>query len=560
MTNASPPRGSAPATAACALAAAWLLWTGPALGQEPVARVEQGLLQGGASSGATSVFKGVPYARPPVGGLRWKPPEAASAWAGVRGATEYGPACMQPDSPANSFYFFEETNQSEDCLYLNVWAPKDARNAPVMVWIHGGALINGSAKDPWYDGRALAERGVVVVTINYRLGVFGYFSHPELSAESPHRASGNYGTLDQIAALKWVKRNIAAFGGDPARVTVFGESAGALSVAQLMASPLAAGLFQGAIAQSVYLPAMPELRASRFGLAPAEASGAEFGRKHAVPTLADLRGMPATALQRAAEEDISVIGGTTGVVDGWVQRAQIFETFAQGNQAKVPFITGFNSGEQRALDPGALPPFPRTPAEYEARVRSAYGDLADAFLRLYPAGSVTDSSYAAVRDAYYGWAVEQLARTHSKLTPSTWVYYFDHVYPSAAARGLGAFHSSDVAFVFGSVGPGAVTLSNWPSAPSGGEDVAMSHTLMDYWVAFARTGRPAPKGQPTWPSFEVGQRSYMALRDGAAVPSAELMPGMFELQDAYMRRLEAAGRNWSWANMGVAATPLAAPD
>lgn len=532
---------------------------GQADGAEPRVRIDAGQLRGAATAdGATVVFKGVPYARPPVGDLRWRPPQPVAPWTGERAATRVGSACLQLSDPPTTFYAFDEPDQSEDCLYLNIWSPKGARQAPVMVWLHGGSLLNGAGGDPWYDGEALARKGVVLVTINYRLGVFGYFSHPDLSAESPHRASGNYGTLDQIAALRWVRRNIAAFGGDPARVTIFGESAGALSVTHLMASPLARGLFQGAIAQSAYLPAMPELRTERFGLASAEATGAAFGREHGAPTLAALRALPGDKLLAASASTYGALGGATAVVDGWVQPAQIFETFEQGRQAKTPFIAGFNSGEQRALDAGALPPFPATTAEYEARARAGYGDLADEFLRLYPAHAVTDSSYAAVRDAYYGWAVELLVRAHSKVTPATWMYSFDHVYPSAAARGLGAFHASDVFFVFGHVGPGSITLPNWPSPPQGPKDIAMSETLMDYWVAFARRGRPEADGRPTWAPFDAAGQAYVAFREGEAVPGHHLSPGMFELQDAYIRRLAAAGRTWSWANMGIAAAPAAA--
>ena len=522
----------------------------------PVVRIESGLIRGTRSIEGVVAYKGVPYAAPPVGELRWKPPQSAPGWRGVRPATEFGSACLQFPTPPESFYTVDQPWMSEDCLFLNIWVPVGAKNLPVMVWIHGGALIWGAGSDPWYDGARLARRDVVVVTFNYRLGVFGYFSHPELSAESPHGASGNYGTLDQIAVLQWVKRNIASVGGDPARVTVFGESAGALSVAHLMASPLATGLFQGAIAQSVYLPAMPELRSSRFGLASAEAVGAELGRLADAPTLAELRAMPAPVLQDASIGLYSRIGGTTAVVDHWVQPAQIFETFDRGRQATVPFIAGFNSGEQRALDAGTLPPFPADAAAYEDRVRLAYADLAPEFLRLYPANTVVDSSYAAVRDAYYGWAVEKLLRAHGRVCPTTWMYYFDHAYPPAAARGLGAFHASDILFTFGNIGPDAVLPPNWPSPCDSPADIAMADTLMDHWVAFARTGCPASEGHPAWPFFDPDRQAYLLFQDGEASSGQRPMAGMFELQDAYMTRLGVAGRSWTWENIGTAATPI----
>lgn len=452
---------------------------------------------------------------------------------------------------------------SEDCLFLNISAPAGVRNAPVMVFIHGGALFTGSGMSPRYAGVKLAQRGVIVVSINYRLGIFGYFAHPELSRESPHKASGNYGTLDQIEALKWIKRNITAFGGDPNRVTIFGQSAGALSVTHLLASPLAAGLFQRAIAQSGYLPAMPYLRKAKFGLAPAEEQGALFGQSHGASTLAALRAMPADALLKAAAQvyESNYYGmplGATAVVDGWVQPVQVFEAFEAGTENKVPFIAGFASGEMRSLDRDILPPFPNSSQEYDSRVRNAYGDLAAAFLRLYPSTSPSDGAYDSLRDAYFGWGMERLARLHSRSVPSTWFYYFDHVSAGAKARNLGAFHSSDVPFVMGNVGPGAFAPRNWPAPPSAETDIAVSEGLMDYWAAFANAGRPSPSDRPEWPSFNTANRSYLLINDGRITPSSDLMPGMYELQNERMRRLRESGSvQWNWLRTGPTA-PLPA--
>lgn len=527
---------------------------------ERMVRVDTGVLQGIATGDpAISAFRGIPYAAAPTGALRWRPPAPAAAWEGVRQAAEPGASCLQPVTPPDAFYTIDQPRMSEDCLFLDVWAPDGARGLPVMVWIHGGAFVWGAGSEPWYDGTRLAAKNIVVVTFNYRLGVFGYFAHPGLSAESPHGASGNYGTLDQIAALEWVRRNIAAFGGDPTRVTIFGESAGALSVVQLMASPLAAGLFGAAIAQSVYMPAMPELATACLGLAPAETVGAEFGDRHGAPTLADLRAMPAEALLAISTETYAAIGGTTAVVDGWVQHAQIYETFDQGLQARVPLIAGFTSGEQRGLDPGLLPPFPQDAADFERKMCQAYGEHAGEFLRLYPAQAVVDSSYAAVRDAYYGWAVERLLQAHHRLTPSTWMYLFDHVYRSAEQRGLGAFHASDVQFTFGNVGAGSPTLRNWPAPPDAPADVEMAEVMMNHWTALARSGRPEGEGLAAWPVFDLERQCCLVLRDGSATSLERLMPGMFEFQDAYMRRLQDAGIPWTWANMGTAASSLAPP-
>lgn len=530
---------------------------GPAQAAGPTVKTANGVLEGAAvADGAVAAFLGVPYAKPPVGDLRWKPPELAAPWTGVRPALEAGQACMQPNAGPRGFYTDPPARMGEDCLHLNVWAPKGVKNAPVMLFIHGGALVTGQGGSPRYDGTKLAQQGVVVVTINYRLGIFGYFAHPELSAESPHRASGNYGTLDQIAALRWVQQNIAAFGGDPKRVTVFGQSAGGQSVSVLMASPLSAGLFQRAIAQSGYLIAIPELRRARFGLPAAEDAGAQFGRTHDAPTLAALRAIPAERLLTiAADNPNNSFGAASPVVDGWVQKAQIFETFEAGREAKVPFIAGFTSGEMKSFDPGALPTPPSDAAGYEARARALYGPAAADYLKVYPAADFAESNFAGFRDAYFGWGTERLLQLHVRNGQPGWLYYFDHVYPSAAERGVGAFHSSDVPFVFANVGPNALAPKNWPAPPVGAEDADMAKAVMAYWTAFAATGQPDAKGQHAWPAFTTPDGGYLLLQDGRAIAAKALLPGMFGVQEAQMTRLRAAGTAWTWANTGLGAAP-----
>jgi hypothetical protein len=256
----------------------------------------------GETTGTLNVFKGIPYALPPVGGLRWRAPAVMSPWTGVRDATQFGAACVQP-KPRPSIYSDDLAAVSEDCLFLNVWTTPGARKRPVFFWIHGGALTSGSSSERLYDGAQLAARGVVVVSINYRLGALGYLAHPQLSAESPQRVSGNYGLLDQIEALRWVQRNIAAFGGDPANVTIAGESAGGLSVMYLMASPQARGLFSRAIAQSAYMISMPELKRAHFGEQAAEAIGSRVASALGSPNIADLRSMDAAKLTDAGRAD-----------------------------------------------------------------------------------------------------------------------------------------------------------------------------------------------------------------------------------------------------------------
>ncbi|HEX8756404.1 MAG TPA: carboxylesterase family protein, partial [Steroidobacteraceae bacterium] len=335
----------------------------------------------GTIEGNLRVFKGIPYARPPVGQLRWKPPLPLPRWQGVRQTTAFGPECFQPASTFVSVYVEPPMPMSEDCLTLNIWAPADAHDAPVFFWIYGGALWGGASRDPLYDGARLAEHGVVVVSINYRLGVLGWLAHPQLSAESPQGVSGNYGLLDQIAALKWVRRNIATFGGDPANVTIAGESAGGLSVMYLMVSPEARGLFTKAIAESAYMISMPSLKESKYGMPSGEEGGLRLAAALHASNIAALRAMDPLKLTNAAA---AAAFGPWGTVDGHVLPEQMVTAFDKGDQAHVPILAGFNSGEIRSLRVLA-PPVPASAAQYEKVIRDRYGPLAGEFLRLYPA-------------------------------------------------------------------------------------------------------------------------------------------------------------------------------
>jgi para-nitrobenzyl esterase len=313
----------------------------------------------GRAEGDLRVFKGIPFATPPVGPLRWKPPADMPRWNGIRNATDFGPACLQPKPQLSNVYTRDPMPMSEDCLTLNIWAPKNAHNAPVFLWIYGGALVGGASRDPFYDGSRLADQGIVVVTINYRLGVLGWLAHPELSKESPLGISGNYGLLDQIAALKWTRRNIAAFGGDPSNVTIAGESAGALSVMYLMASPPARGLFAKAIAESAYMISTPELKESKHGMPSAEESGVKLAAALHAPNIAALRAMDADKLvERATRAGFA----PWGAIDGHILTHQLVEVFDRGEQAPVPLLAGFNSGEIRSLRVLAPRP-PASPAE-----------------------------------------------------------------------------------------------------------------------------------------------------------------------------------------------------
>jgi para-nitrobenzyl esterase len=512
----------------------------------PVVDAPAGMIEG-RNEGALRVFKGIPYASPPIGPARWKPPGPLPRWPGVTGATKFGPACPQPGSRIKSIYAEDPGPTSEDCLTLNIWTRADARKAPVFFWIHGGSFTTGSGSQGFYDGARLAAQGVVVVSINYRLGVLGYLAHPELSAESPLGVSGNYGLLDQIEALRWIRRNIGAFGGDASNVTIAGESSGGLSVVYLMAAPDARGLFAKAIAQSAYLISTPDLKQRRFGTPAAEDIGSYLAAKLQAPNIAALREMDAGALVEAA----ATAGyGAFGTVDGKILPRQLVEVFDRGEQAPVPLLAGFTSGEIRSLA-FLAPPAPATAAEYERIIRERYLDLSGEFLRLYPSANMQESMWATTRDALYGWTAERLVRKQTGLGIPAFLYLFDHGYPEADAAGLHAFHASELPYVFG-------TLDRipplWPKIPATPQESDFSRAMMDYWSSFARTGRPEAANQPGWPGYG-SSAAYMLFAD-APRPSKELYPGMYALhEEAVCRRRANGDLPWNW-NVGIVSPPL----
>ncbi|MCC7268127.1 MAG: carboxylesterase family protein [Caulobacteraceae bacterium] len=530
------------------VAAALAMALPPAARGAPEVEAPAGRVRGEAL-GEVNAFKGVPYALPPTGQRRWRPPAEAPRWTGVRDATRFGATCVQPPSRPGSLYADTHRSMSEDCLFLNIWAPADAHAAPVFVWIHGGSLVTGAGSEGIYDGARLARRGMVVVTLNYRLGVLGYLAHPQLSAESPDGVSGNYGLLDQIAALRWVQRNIAAFGGDPANVTVAGESAGALSVMYLMAAPQARGLFARAIAQSAYMISTPELRASPHGDPPAEATGVALGRKLQQRSIARLRAMDAEKLTWAA-----ALAGYApfGTVDGKVLPRQLVDVFDRGEQAPVPLLAGFNEGEIRSLRFLAPPP-PPDAETYLALIRAKYGDLAEDFLKLYPPADLAQSVLATPRDALYGWTAERLAAKQTAIGQPAFLYYFDHGYPAAEALGLHAFHASEIPYIFGTMDR---TPPRWPAVPDTARETGLSEAMAAYWTAFARAGAPDAPGQPLWRPYGV-DRAVMTFEDGPK-PSAHVRPGMYDLHErAVCRRRVQGGIPWRW-NVGVVSPPLPA--
>jgi para-nitrobenzyl esterase len=493
---------------------------------DPV-RVEQGELVGTSGrSPDVRVYKGIPFAAPPVGDLRWKPPLPPVNWQGVRRATEFGNSCPQPPYPSNGLFAGTTARMSEDCLYLNIWTPAMSSDdrLPVMVWIHGGGFGRGTGAASGYDGENLARKGVVVVTINYRLGILGFLALRELAAESPHHSSGNYGLLDQIAALEWVRRNIVAFGGDPDCVTIFGQSAGSVSVNVLMASPLAHGLFARAIGESggSFGPMLSLEDAEKRGLKIASDLGVSLD------ILKSLRAKTADQLVESAGND-EVPGA---VVDGWLLPQSVFAIFLAGKQNDVPLIVGNNANEGGNLAPLANATI--SPAEFAAQARKEYGALADKFLEAYPAGASDDNAaaahYASFRDGAFGWDMRIWARMQTRRGHNyAYRYYFTRVPPGRGSR-LGAFHAAELAYVF----------ENFPFRLFYADrDKQLGETISRYWVNFARTGNPNGAGLAAWPAYDPAKDDVLELGDEVKVEFGVNAPGL-DFFDVYNQQLRAA--------------------
>ena len=479
-------------------------------GEHVLIRANGGLISG-TNDGAIRIFRGIPYAAPPVGELRWRPPQPVDSWEGVMLAESFGAPCPQPPRPTG-FGGTEPRPESEDCLFLNVWtgaAHTDERR-PVMVWIHGGGFRDGAASDRAYDGTALAAKGVVLVGLNYRLGPLGFLAHPELSVESPHGSSGNYGLLDQIAALGWVQRNIAAFGGDPDRVTIFGESAGASSVSALMASPLAVGLFHRAIGQSGgSLGAMLHLTA-------AEATGVAFAESLGADSLAGLRVLPAAEIigRYIIELGRDEPGGDElgrrarafrPTVDGWVLPAEIRTVFGAGRHNDVPLIVGFNSDEMTTL--ADVRQIPRSVEEYRAWVSSRFGALADEFYQLYraPVEDLPRTYLDAQRDLSFGVEMRRWARLARAGESSVYFYYFTHAPPIRNRAFYGAHHGAEIVYAFSNLGR---VGSEFEAA-----ELELAETMSGYWTSFAAGANPNGAGRPLWPAYDREAEAYLEIGD-----------------------------------------------
>jgi para-nitrobenzyl esterase len=469
------------------------------------------------SSPEIHVYKGIPYAAPPVGDLRWREPQPVLPWKKPLRADHFGPMCMQGAVPAGLSR--TASGMSEDCLYLNIWtaAKSSKEKRPVMVWSHGGGYTMGSGDDPRFDGEALARKGVVLVTYNYRLGIFGFFSHPELTKESGRDASGNYGLMDLAAALRWIQKNISQFGGDPDRVTIFGVSAGAGLVANMVGSPRAKGLFQQAIAQS---GSWMGIRIGKpMTLAQAEAAGVRTAEALGAKSVSELRAKSAADLMKS--------GRATGpIVDGWFIPSDLSTIYDQEKQNRVDILVGSNQDEGTFFSrPGGT-----TADQFVRQSRQRFGTLADAFLKLYPAGSDAQaeaSQLASFRDEL-AWLMRRWAQVQSTLPKAkVYLYYFTHIPPAQPGTpSRGATHGAETNYVFNNPAP------DWTDL-----DRRVADSVSSYWANFAAQGNPNGKGLPVWPACKGINLKPMVLGD-----TMEAGPGIDQAKadffDAYYSSLK----------------------
>jgi para-nitrobenzyl esterase len=490
----------------------------------PTVAVTGGRVRGTALENGGAVFKGIPYAQPPVADLRWREPMPVKPWAGVRDATAFGATCAQ--NPA----FGRPGSLEEDCLFVNVWTPEWPSHSrrPVMVWIHGGGNYAGTTSDPRMDGERLAHHGVVLVSLNYRLGSFGFFAHPVLTRESPHHASGNQGILDQIAALKWVRDNIARFGGDANNVTIFGESAGSLDVSVLMATPLSKGLFRRAIGQS---GAVVILNGDPLSRTDAEQDGVILAARWGAPS-----GASASDLRAASVGDVLKARNWNGgdppslgiVIDGYAFPEMPAATFSAGKAHRVALLLGSNTRDRV---------FP-LPEDLNKAIINAYGPLAARARDLYDTAPDplygtpseqwnTDTTFRCSTVAQLAW--------HAAAGNSVFQYEFARVPPGREP--VGATHSSDVAYVFGTLDKG-IGGPGGPAAPNA-VDTRLSEQMQQYWTNFAKTGNPNGAGLPTWPQFDGHQRTYMQLTDAGPIAKDGLRRPFCDLFIENVKRLMA---------------------
>jgi para-nitrobenzyl esterase len=511
-----------------------LIFSLPALAANPLqVKTDKGKVEGAFTTDKQVIaFKGIPYAAPPMGDLRWKPPMAAAKWKGTHSATNFGSHCVQ--SGGYPDMVFHDPGPSEDCLTLNVWTPANAKpdsHLPVMVWIYGGGFTTGGTSENRQDGQFLAHRNVIIVSMNYRLGIFGFFVHPELTAESPNHASGNYGLMDQAAALQWVKRNINSFGGDPANVTIFGESAGSFAVSTLMASPQTRDLISKAIGESG-----GAFYSGGLGYQPREAleqRNVEFAQTaFGTSKLADLRKLSPDDLVKAATAKTTPPAPRFGPdIDGDFLPESVPSIYAAGKQAHVPLLAGWNADEVRASVLFANPPV--TAESFTAQADKEFGERARDFLSVYPATTDAEALASAgdfASDRFIAFSTWRWIEAQIKTgNAPVYRYFFTLGNPgdNNHRASMGAFHSDDIEYVFG-------TLDSRLGAVWRPEDRKLSDQIGQYWTNFARTGDPNGTGLPRWPtSTPADQYQVMHLNADPAPQPDALRPRYLFLDEVW---------------------------
>ena len=506
-----------------------------------VVSVESGKLQGVMNSDNTvRIFKGVPFAAAPVGELRWKPPQPPVKWTGIRQADKFGSACLQ--NKVFGDIYWRDNQPSEDCLNLTIWVPakRASKKLPVFVWYYGGGFVAGSSSEPRYDGENLAKKGVIVVNANYRLGVFGFLAHPELTKESGRNASGNYGMLDQVAALQWVVNNIAAFGGDPKDITIGGESAGSLSVSGLMASPLSSGLFQKAIGESGAFFSGSGTGLGQTTLADAEKTGLRFAAKVGAKSLADLRAKTGAELLDVTKPIPGTMNGEFSfgpIIDGYFLPTSALEIYTSGEQAHIPLLAGWNADEGKMMV--LFNPVKPNVKSFAERAQKRFGGDAAEFLKLYP--SATDQQ--AVRSAmdlsgddFIAYGTWKWLDTHRQTGQSpVYQYHFEQIPATrpgemigpVPASEWGSKHAGEIEYVF-------QTLKSQQGVPWTDDDFRLSDLISSYWTNFIKTGNPNGKGLPEWPKCEA-KNGYKVMRliDDKSHASADDRRGRYEFLDAH---------------------------
>ena len=508
--------------------------TAGAAAQAARAQIDSGTIEGTSEKGVIA-FKGIPLAEPPVGALRWRPPQPAKPWSGVRRTVSYGPDCMQVPFPGDAAPL--GVTPAEDCLYLNVWRPARAthRKLPVMLWIYGGGFVNGGSSPEVYDGTQFARDGTVLVSFNYRLGNFGFFAHPALSAEQPDAPLGNYGLMDQIAALEWVKHNIAAFGGDPGNVTIFGESAGGMAVNVLMTSPLARGLFQKAIVESGGgRPGLLGARPLKGSANSAEAVGLALAKRFGIEgegadALARLRAIPADQLlsglnMATMSRDPTYVGGP--IIDGKLNLGAPTDLYAAGRGASVPFVIGANSMDIGFMQAATLDELYAQFGPDAAQARALYGTD--------PTADVRAVAFRAGGDQMMVEPARAIAQRLAARGQPVYEYRFSYVAQSLRKSTPGAPHATEIPYVFDTV----AARYGKDLAP---QDAAMARTVHRYWVAFAAHGKPEVAGEPQWPAYQAHADRLLNFTEQGPVAEADSWKPRLDLAQRASERKEHPG-------------------